>query len=151
MLKGEKMDGFGERLKKFRKKAGVKQGDLAEKLGISLRTYQNYEQSERTPSEARVKEIAEALGMSPLLLIGEENHDAELIYAAARLVKVFRKGHLTGAVKDAVLKSIQEEYWDSKRRTRALKIKDAEFQIQHMSELSLLNIRRQVDDDEEED
>lgn len=151
MFKGEKMDGFGERLKKFRKKAGVKQGDLAEKLGISLRTYQNYEQGGRVPDEARIKEIADVLGISPLLLIGEENHDAELIYAAARLVKVFRKGHLSGAVKDAVLKSIQEEYWDSKKRTRALKIRDAEFQIQHMSEWSGLNIQRQIDDDEEED
>lgn len=61
-----------ERLKIVREDAGLKQPDLAEKLGIPLRTYRSYEQGTRDINTATLKTICETLGVSSDFLIGRE-------------------------------------------------------------------------------
>ena len=41
---------FNNRLREMRKKCGLTQQNMADKLGISLNAYQKYEQAERSPS-----------------------------------------------------------------------------------------------------
>ena len=45
---------FCEKLKEARIKAGLKQEELAEALGVSLRTISNYESGERYPKKREV-------------------------------------------------------------------------------------------------
>ena len=55
------MKTFGMKLREERKKRGMKQADLAEKLGISLRMIGDYENGKRRPHRAKMKEYAEKL------------------------------------------------------------------------------------------
>lgn len=57
-------------LKLFREQAGLTQKDVASKLEIPLRTYQNYERSERVPSLETLCEIADLYGVSLDDLVG---------------------------------------------------------------------------------
>ena len=47
-----------DRIKEARKNAGLTQKELAEKLGIPLQTYKNWEQKRNIPKQTDVKEIA---------------------------------------------------------------------------------------------
>ena len=49
---------FGIRLKELRRNRGLKQKDVAEKLGIHVRTVGAYESNNRTPSVEIIKELA---------------------------------------------------------------------------------------------
>ena len=57
-------DYFGSRLKAFRKKAGLTQSQLADKIGVSLLTLFRWEKNERQPRVEDVKALAKALGVS---------------------------------------------------------------------------------------
>ena len=62
----------GERIKAARKKAGMTQKELADKLGIPYQGISQYERGIRNPKIATVKKIAEALQVSPSELIPGE-------------------------------------------------------------------------------
>ena len=55
---------FAEKLLQLRKESGMKQPELAEKLGISLRAYQYYESGEREPQLSVLTTIADFYGIS---------------------------------------------------------------------------------------
>ena len=55
---------FGLRMRKARKKAGLKQQELADKTGIAVTSIRRYESGERSPTNDYVLKIAEALGAS---------------------------------------------------------------------------------------
>ncbi|MBR1383981.1 MAG: helix-turn-helix domain-containing protein [Ruminococcus sp.] len=57
------MKTFGMKLREERKKRGMKQADLAEMLGISLRMIGDYENGKRRPHRAKMKEYAEKLDL----------------------------------------------------------------------------------------
>lgn len=61
----------GERIQKARKQAGMKQSDLAEKLGIATITIGQYERDKRQPRLEQLEAIAKALGVSTAYLTGE--------------------------------------------------------------------------------
>lgn len=63
---------LNERLKIVRETAGLKQPELAEKLGIPVRTYRSYEHGERDISTSTLKSICEILGVSSDFLLGRE-------------------------------------------------------------------------------
>ena len=64
----------GERIKKIREQKGIKQKDLAEKLGISYVMLSQYERGVRTPKYKTVDKIALALDVTPLyLMYGDES------------------------------------------------------------------------------
>lgn len=56
--------GIGENIQKFRKRRGLTQKELAEKLGIATGTLQQYELDKREPRLAQLGKIAEVLGVS---------------------------------------------------------------------------------------
>lgn len=64
---------FSERLKKLRKEKGLTQSKLADLIGISLRSYQRYEEKSGTPTKKRLEEIARLFDVSVSYLLGETN------------------------------------------------------------------------------
>jgi len=61
---------FAENLKRFREAAGFTQAAFAEKMGVPLRSVQNWEQGHREPRLAVVVTLAEALGVPTDSLLG---------------------------------------------------------------------------------
>lgn len=59
----------GERIKEARKKAGLKQSELAEKLGVAVITIGQYERNQREPRIEQLQRIADALGINIVELI----------------------------------------------------------------------------------
>lgn len=65
-------ESLGQRLKSLRTALSLTQKDAALRLGIAVRTYQNYEQDEREPGAAFIVGMKERFGVAPLwLLTGE--------------------------------------------------------------------------------
>lgn len=62
----------GERIQEARKKAGMKQSDLAEKLGVAVITIGQYERGKREPSLKQLIRIAAVLGVSWDSLVTED-------------------------------------------------------------------------------
>lgn len=54
----------GELVRKYRRMRGMTQMELAERCGLSDSAIRNYELGNRTPGEAHLKAIAEALGVA---------------------------------------------------------------------------------------
>lgn len=119
---------FAERLKSARKEAGLSQGVLAEKAGISVRTLQNYEMGKRYPASLDIAvSLASALGMTAeeLLSAGEKSivsapADAkaqlrELVQAVSGL---FAGGQIGDEDRDAAMEAIIAAYWAAKKEQR---------------------------------
>lgn len=64
---------FGTRLKQIRIELDMSQPEMAEMLGHSLRTQQDYEKNRKDPGTKRAKEIAGALNVPFLWLAGWGN------------------------------------------------------------------------------
>ena len=60
---------LGERLKKLRQEKGMSQGDIARKLGVHRCYISGIERGVRNPTVKNVERIAEALGVSPHMLL----------------------------------------------------------------------------------
>lgn len=61
IMKGDYFMGFSERLKAARKKAGLTQAAIAQKLHISPQSYAQYEHGSRKPKQDTLNKIADAL------------------------------------------------------------------------------------------
>ena len=74
---------LAENIRKFRKKAGLTQIQLSQKLGISISTLRRWEASETAPTGARIFEIAHILNIKPedLVLVSEwdAKHDIQVL------------------------------------------------------------------------
>ena len=55
---------FAERLNKIRKEKGISAQQMAQHLGICLRSYRNYESGDREPSLDTLVRIADVLNVS---------------------------------------------------------------------------------------
>ena len=62
---------FGQRLKSIREKKNLSRKDVAEKLGLTVAGYGNYENGKREPKIEILKKIAEVFGVSIDYLIGK--------------------------------------------------------------------------------
>ena len=65
---------FGKRLREQRIKSNFTQQAMADKLTVSLNTYQKYEQGERCPSFDCLIHIADILNVSIDYLLGRDNY-----------------------------------------------------------------------------
>jgi transcriptional regulator with XRE-family HTH domain len=63
---------FGNRLVRLREDAGVKQAELAARIGSSQSTVSQLEKDQRKPSFDMIRKLADALGVSPAYLLGAE-------------------------------------------------------------------------------
>lgn len=63
-------DEFAGNLRAARARADMSQGEVAEKVGINIGTLQKYESGDMTPGADKLTAIAEALGVTPNVLLG---------------------------------------------------------------------------------
>ncbi len=70
------MNVFSKRLRELRKKLGLTQSQLAEKLGVSSSSIGMYEQGRREPDSAMLSRICSTLNVSIDYLLGFERFDS---------------------------------------------------------------------------
>ena len=138
---------FGEKFKSERKKRDMTQQEVAEALGVSRRMITRYENGEEFPrTKDAYKRIAEFFEVDVNLLLTE---DEEFVVQASEqygrrgmkqaqdlidgMSCLFAGGTLTDQDKDAVMKALQDIYWESKKRNvekytpdKYKKVEDAE-------------------------
>lgn len=68
--RSDKLPGFGIRLRSCRSNSDVTQQELADSLGVSLRTYQRYESGTTEPTLYDLVSICIVLGVSADYLLG---------------------------------------------------------------------------------
>jgi len=123
---------FAEKLKLLRNNAHLTQEEVAAIVGVSYRTYQNYETGNKYPRKTDVYgRFAALFGVTADYLLSDE--DQYLIDAqdkgGGKAMKdvqkiimevngLFAGNELSDADKDKVLMAINEAYWDSKRRNK---------------------------------
>ena len=97
----------GERIKAARKKAGMTQAELAEKLEIPFQSVSQWERDIRNPKKETLEKIAEKLGVDPLEL--SDDHFDEAFLAALQKkfssTEDFRTAFLSGSVELAFLRN----------------------------------------------
>ena len=64
----------GDQIRRARKKAGLKQSELAEKLGVAVITIGQYERNQRQPRYDQLQRIAAALGTTVNWLLPPDNY-----------------------------------------------------------------------------
>ena len=63
---------FGAKMQEIRKKKGLTQADLADKLGVSVRKITYYERFSKNPSTQFVEAVANALSVPTKVLLNEK-------------------------------------------------------------------------------
>ncbi len=120
---------FGDKLKALRLQNHLTQSALADKLGVSLRTLQNYETCKIYPKQTEIYgRIAKLFGVTTDYLLSDVHIPEEnmippsraAILQAQELVlhagSLFSGGNLSEQDMDKVLAAINELYWDAKRK-----------------------------------
>lgn len=64
-------------LKELRSKRNLSQIQVAEALGITLRTYQNYEYNQREPNIEMIKKLADFYGVTTDYLLGRDTGEPD--------------------------------------------------------------------------
>ncbi|MDO4593789.1 MAG: helix-turn-helix transcriptional regulator [Tissierellia bacterium] len=125
---------FKDKLRQLRKEKQITQIEAAELIGVSVRTYKNYELGNSLP---RYREIYHKLGdlygvnINYLLAEDEFLNKAGDIYGQRGYLQaknlmiqmgaLFSGGELSESDKDAVMRQMQEIYWDSKKENKSKK------------------------------
>ena len=115
---------FGEKLRELRIKNHMTQTVLSDKLGVSLRTLQNYETCNIYPKQSEIYgKIAELFGVSTDYLLKDEASDSiqqpeDLDALVAQVGSLFSGGKLSEEGKDKVLYTITELYWKAKSENK---------------------------------
>lgn len=128
---------FGEKLKKLREEKKLSQTALADMLGISMRTIQNYESGKGLPRKtATVSAICNIFNIPSDYLINEQESfilqanekyprdgkkEAEILIS--QLGGLFAGGELKEEDKDKVFKAITDLYFDAKEKNKKYKRK----------------------------
>lgn len=121
---------FGEKFKAERERMGLKQQEIADKLGINRRMITRYENGLSFPrSRDAYKKIADMFGVEVNYLLTEDEQfvvDAGAQYGSrgrkqaqeliADMSGLFAGGTLSPQDEDAVMKALQEIYWQAKER-----------------------------------
>lgn len=102
---------FGDNLRALRKKKGLSQDDMAERLGILTRTYGSWERSEREPNFDMTKKIAEMFDVSIDSLIGKEERTKKEILRRVQDLKDLPEDQLQKILEyaDFIVKSEKKE------------------------------------------
>ena len=61
----------------YRKRAGLTQIEMAERMGISIATLRRWEAGETSPNGTKISEIAEFLGITPEDIVSREDNAAQ--------------------------------------------------------------------------
>ena len=123
---------FSEKLRRASINAGLTQSQLANELGVSLRTVTNYETGDRYPKKRELyKKMAEVLGVEVNYLLTEDEDfiaDAGEKYGAkgarqaqellSEVTGLFAGGCLAQEDMDEMMRAIQDAYWIAKEKNR---------------------------------
>lgn len=135
------MKTFSEKIKLARSELNISQNELAEKVGVSVRTIQAYEQEEKRPRQSTLFNLAKALGVSTKYLTDDEcenplediekdgfieeawrNYGIRGVRDADRLLAdttaLFAGGELTQEQKDAFFDAIMVAYVTCKQEAK---------------------------------
>ena len=123
---------FSEKLKKERTRLDLTQQEVADKIGVALRTYTNYENAGRYPRNRELyAKLAEVFGVDANYLLMENEEftlQAHAKYGSRgakqaqvmveQFGQMFAGGELSEEDKDAVMLSLQKLYWDAKEENK---------------------------------
>ena len=129
--RGAKMT-FKDRIKEKRLEAKLSQVELAEVVGVSPRTIQNYELGSRRPQHTEiVQKLAEALHTTIEYLMGSsglyildaaEKSGTKAAKDIEELVEevsgLFAGGHLDEESLDGAMRALNEAYWIAKEKNK---------------------------------
>lgn len=96
---------LGSQIRAARKAAGLTQEALAGQIGVKRSVVSKYETGAIEPSVSQLRRIAEALGVSPGFLQGEERRDAQLLRSAV-LREDFRAAEQIMGLPDGTLRPL---------------------------------------------
>ena len=100
----------GQRIKEARKKAGLSQKELAEKLGISYVGISQWENDKRKPKQDSLQRIAEAVGTTVFDLMGVQFEDAPSIVDAGEINSLTVLPTNEACILKIILKVIEDTY-----------------------------------------
>lgn len=123
---------FGEKVRKLRRERGLIQQELADILGVSVRTIKNYESGNSYPKKRDIyKKLADYFNVNINYFLTEDENfiiqannqygyhgsiqAQELVQSASAL---FAGGSLSEEDKDAVMRALQDAYWDAKKENK---------------------------------
>ena len=123
---------FAEKLKQLRGIARLTQEEVANKVGVAYRTYQNYETGNKYPRNTEVYgKLAALFGVTADYLLSEEDHylidanekgGAKAMKDVQKLIAevggLFAGGELSESDKEKVFMALSEIYWDSRNRNK---------------------------------
>ncbi len=111
---------FKDRIRLLRREAGLTQRETAEKIGVTYRTYQNYEAGASSPSGAVLSRLASLLGVS-MDMLGEGGdttahitQNGELCALLSEMQALFSGGKLRDEDKKYVIDALTEAYYRTK-------------------------------------
>ncbi len=113
---------FNEKLRLLRKNAGLTQRQVADAVGVTYRTYQNYEAGASMPAGDTASRLAATLGVSTDTLFGTasasapEAPDRALRALLAEMQALFAGGALREEDKKYVLDALTEAYFRTKQQ-----------------------------------
>ncbi len=127
---------FTEKLQKLRKEKGYTQSELAEKIGVSCRSIQNYELGARYPKRDILNKLCSVLGTKIEYLVSSSDFmgivhaedGARGVASAQQLLDcagaLFAGGEMSEEDKDKVMLALQNIYWKSKEKNKRTRNKD---------------------------
>lgn len=117
---------IGNRIKELRQYKGIKQKEMAAKLGIPISTYANYENNHREPTSNILDSIAEILETTVSDLIGFETLNAFVAYLESI-------GYKVKVEHDEVIESHEEEMIKNGKINGHDKVIDKATYLYHIS------------------
>lgn len=115
---------FADKVKHLRKEKGWTQKELGDKLGLSMRTIGSYESGTSYPKSRSIyTKMAEVFSIEENYLkienesgtVGEEDSSEKVKNMIEELSAMFAGGRLSEEDKDAVMRALQDAYWDAKK------------------------------------
>lgn len=138
----------GEKIRACRQKAGMKQGELAEKLHVTPQAVSNWQRGERLPGFDIVPDLVEVLGITYKELLG----DGTLLefYSPEQKVLLLRKCIDLASVANRLCtmldRWVQEDCWireleDEELRRRGVLVEDGPFRgLRNLSDMDPLGL-----------
>ena len=143
---------FGENLKVLRAMYHYTQAEVAQAIGVSRRTIQNYESGKMFPKKKdTLQALARFFNVAPSTLLGTEhghsdtvtqvysnNDSIRLRMLLSDMSLLFSDGNLTEEDKDLFMKALNELYWESKgmaEKTQSWTMTEFEDEFQRYKDL----------------
>ena len=110
---------FKEKIRMLRRKAGFTQKELAEQIGVTYRTYQNYESGASVPSYDTLAKMASVLKIGLDMLKSDSDvkqisvESGELYTLLEAMEKLFMSPQISDSDKIAVISSLTNCFWQS--------------------------------------